>query len=299
MSDAAPGALQAAAQSPPREQVANARNNPPPVGEPPVPLERALEDRLLFSRAEGLLAGLMGCTPSTAGRALLAAGEHLGLSPRGAAESLLELMATAEGQREPLLLLLAAATAQPRDRKLAIETLWEEHGAACYALAVAILSEEQLAGAVIRSVFLTVSRNEMLFGNVAAQRASLLRATRREAIVTIRDERAAAGGVKVGVGPAESHGATRVDVPPVHLDAATIGSLSGDQDQIVRLAYFGGYTQRQIAQITGSSLKEVKAGMLAALRNLAEERRRRTAAGGTGSGKPAGPEDIAGLGLLL
>jgi DNA-directed RNA polymerase specialized sigma24 family protein len=298
MSDATPGAPQAAAQSSPREQVDDARSNRPPAAEAPVPLERALEDRLLFSRAEGLLAGLMGCTPSTAGRALLVAGEHLGLSPRGAAESLLELMATAEGHREPLLLLLAAATAQPRDRKLAIETLWDKHGAACYALAVAILSEEQLAEAVIRSVFLAVWRNEALLGNAAEERASLLRATRREAIVTIRDERAAAGGVKVGVGPAQSHGATRVDVPPEHLDAATIGSLSGDQDQIMRLAYFGGYTQRQIAQITGSSLTKVKAAMLVAMRNLAEQRRLRTAASGTGSAESAGPEYIAGPGPL-
>ena len=68
----------------------------------------------------------------------------------------MDLMATADGAGEPLMLLLAAATAQPHDRVRALEILWDERGAACYALAVAILGKDQLAADVVRSVFLTV-----------------------------------------------------------------------------------------------------------------------------------------------
>jgi DNA-directed RNA polymerase specialized sigma24 family protein len=55
----------------------------------------------------------------------------------------------------------------------------------------------------------------------------------------------------------------------------TMASLSDGQEAVLRLAYFGGYTQSDIARITGLSVEEVKATMLAAMRKLADVARLR------------------------
>ncbi len=99
-----------------REPVDEAPSNLAVVADRLVPLGQAVEDRLLFSRAQGVLAGLMDCTPADAGRALLVVATELGLSPDSIAEGVMELMAAADGGGEPLMLMLAAATAQPADR---------------------------------------------------------------------------------------------------------------------------------------------------------------------------------------
>jgi RNA polymerase sigma factor (sigma-70 family) len=51
----------------------------------------------------------------------------------------------------------------------------------------------------------------------------------------------------------------------------SLKSLPAEQREVVLLAYYGGYTQREIAELTGLPLGTVKSRTLTALRRLRQE----------------------------
>jgi RNA polymerase sigma-70 factor (ECF subfamily) len=50
-----------------------------------------------------------------------------------------------------------------------------------------------------------------------------------------------------------------------------LGSLSAPQREALTLAYYGGYTQREVSALTGAPLGTVKTRMLAGMRHLKEQ----------------------------
>jgi RNA polymerase sigma-70 factor (ECF subfamily) len=159
----------------------------------------------------------------------------------------------------------------------ALEALYGRYGRPCYSLARRILADEQLAQDVVQEVFLTVWRDAGRFDAGRGGFSSwLLSMTHHKAVDAVRREE---NQRKRRTG-AEVLEAREADGPQVDDEVWTV--LRGErvrdalallpvaQREALVLAYFGGYTQREIAGLTSTPLGTVKTRMLAGMRRLRE-----------------------------
>jgi RNA polymerase sigma factor (sigma-70 family) len=167
-----------------------------------------------------------------------------------------------------------AARLRAGDRT-ALEELYRRHAAACYGLARRIVADEQLAQDVVQDVFLSVWRDP---GRYAPERGGfaswLLTMTHHKAVDLVRHEeslrrrRDAAEAIAVTESPAdEVEGAVLRGASAVRVRDA-LARLPDAQREALALAYYGGYTQREIAELTGTPLGTVKTRMLAGMRAM-------------------------------
>jgi len=158
----------------------------------------------------------------------------------------------------------------------ALEALYERYGRACYSLARRILVDEQLAQDAVQEVFLTVWRDASRFDAARGGFSSwLLSMTHHKAVDAVRREenlrkrRTSDDTLEV-----------RADEAPAVDDAVwsllrrqrvreVLQTLPEPQREALTLAYFGGYTQREIAGLTATPLGTVKTRMLAGMRRMA------------------------------
>jgi RNA polymerase sigma-70 factor (ECF subfamily) len=157
----------------------------------------------------------------------------------------------------------------------ALEALYARYGRVSYALARRILADEQLARDVVQEVFLTVWRDATRYDASRGGFSTwLLTMTHHKAVDAVRREealrrrRAPAGALDL----AES-GAPDVDdevwsVLRRDRVRLALADLPDAQREALGLAYFGGYTQREIAKLTDTPLGTVKTRMLAGLTRL-------------------------------
>lgn len=160
----------------------------------------------------------------------------------------------------------------------ALADLYDRYHRPCYSLARRILGDERLAEDVVQEVFLVVWRDPSRFDPTRGAFATwLLSTTHHKAVDAVRRE--------------ENHRKRRAssevlttfesDAPSVDDMAwmgvrrarvrAALGTLPDAQREALGLAYFGGYTQREIAGLTGIPLGTVKTRMLAGMRRLRDE----------------------------
>ena len=157
----------------------------------------------------------------------------------------------------------------------ALEALYDRYGRAAYSLARRILTDETLAQDVVQEVFLSLWRDARRFdagrGTVATY---LLSMTHHRAVDVVRREenlrrwRTSDEGLerepdpKVRVDDEVEAGERRAEV------RAALGELPAAQREALALAYFGGYTQREVAALVGVPLGTVKTRMAAGMHKL-------------------------------
>ena len=158
----------------------------------------------------------------------------------------------------------------------AIEALYQRYGGACFALARRILDDAQLAEDVVQQVFLAMWQGSGYDPRRGAVSTWLLSVTHHKAVDSVRKEsnrRKRTAGEQtllevaaVGPGPDEEAW-QRLRAERTR---AALRLLPAEQREVVLLAYYGGYTQREIADMTGLPLGTVKSRTLTALRRLRE-----------------------------
>ena len=179
----------------------------------------------------------------------------------------------------------ARAAADAEDRRLvagvrdgdqaALGALYERHGASAYGLARRVLADETLAQDVVQEVFLTVWRDPERYDEQRGAFATwLLTVTHHRAVDAVRREEAlrrrqtAAELLEVWQSPRDAvDDAVWTGLRGERVRAALV-DLPPPQREALALAYFGGYTQREIAGLTGAPLGTVKTRMLAGMRRM-------------------------------
>jgi RNA polymerase sigma-70 factor (ECF subfamily) len=159
----------------------------------------------------------------------------------------------------------------------AIEALYNRYGGACFGLARRILDDAHLAEDVVQQVFLALWKGSGYDPKRGAVSTWLLSMTHHKAIDSLRregtrrkrlaSEQALLEVQAAGPGP-DDEAWTRMRAE--HTRDALRG-LPAEQREVLLLAYYGGYTQREIAEMTGLALGTVKSRTLAAMRRLREQ----------------------------
>jgi RNA polymerase sigma factor (sigma-70 family) len=158
----------------------------------------------------------------------------------------------------------------------AIETLYARYGGACYRLARRILGDAQLAEDVVQQVFLALWQGTGYDPRRGAVSTWLLTMTHHKAVDSVRREgnrrrrtasdQALLERAAVGPGPDdEVWSKWRAE-----RTREALRTLPSEQREVLLLAYYGGYTQREIADMTGLPLGTVKSRTLGAMRRMRE-----------------------------
>jgi RNA polymerase sigma-70 factor (ECF subfamily) len=159
----------------------------------------------------------------------------------------------------------------------AIEALYNRYGGACFGLARRILDDAQLAEDVVQQVFLALWKGTGYDASRGAVSTWLMSMTHHKAIDVLRREstrrKRLAGEQELlelqatGPGPDDEVWAR------LRAERTRDGlrQLPPEQREVLLLAYYGGYTQREIADMTGLPLGTVKSRTLTAMRRLREE----------------------------
>jgi RNA polymerase sigma-70 factor, ECF subfamily len=157
----------------------------------------------------------------------------------------------------------------------ALEELYDRHGGACYGLARRVVTDEQLAQDVVQEVFLAIWRGAATYDGSRGTLSTWLYAlTHHKSVDAVRraqrhsGRRASEDALITEADP--SPGVDEQALESVRRDQvrAALADLPEPQRRALMLAYFGGYSQSEIAAMTGIPLGTVKTRTLAALRRL-------------------------------
>ena len=162
----------------------------------------------------------------------------------------------------------------------ALEALYDRYGRPAFALARRITSEPAFAEDVVQEVFLALWRDPAKYDPARGGFPSwLLATTHHKAVDAVRrEETVRRRRMRLAEEAEWFTSATAPDVPPVE-DAAwaglrgervrqALGALPAVQREALVLAYYAGYTQREIAERTNTPLGTVKTRMLTGMRRL-------------------------------
>ena len=157
----------------------------------------------------------------------------------------------------------------------ALAVLYQRHGAACYRLARRVTVNDALAEDAVQEAFVGLWRDPAAY--VSGQGSVLnwlLGLTHHKAVDFVRRESAQqrrqnAQAAKQALDPPPNDPAAAAWAGiRAETVRTALSELPEPQRHALALAYFGGYTQREIAQLTGTPLGTVKTRMFTAMRRL-------------------------------
>jgi RNA polymerase sigma-70 factor (ECF subfamily) len=171
---------------------------------------------------------------------------------------------------EELMILVQRKDAQ------ALEVLYDRHGGPAFSLAHRIMGEPQAAEDVTQEAFLSIWRTSESFDAARGSvRSWLLQIVRNRAIDVLR--RSSARPTRADL---DDDGILEAQISPdftdveasrreraLHVRTALRG-LPEDQAQVIGMAYFGGFTHSEIAQMLGMPLGTVKGRMRLGLQKV-------------------------------
>lgn len=158
----------------------------------------------------------------------------------------------------------------------ALATLYERHGAACYRLARQVTANDGLAEDAVQEAFIGMWKAPASYtSGRGSVRSWLLGLTHHKAVDSVRREttqqrRQEAQAAQQALAPQadDDTAAAALDNIRAAEVRAALTELPEPQRQALALAYFGGYTQSQIAELTSVPLGTVKTRTFAAMRRL-------------------------------
>jgi len=158
----------------------------------------------------------------------------------------------------------------------ALEVLYDRHGGPAYSLAHRIVGDAQAAEDVTQEAFLSVWRTSAGYDAARGSvRSWLLQIVRNRAIDSLR--RSASRGGRLDL---DDEGLVEAQEAPEQTDAeasrrerarqvrGALRDLPRDQVQVIGLAYFGGFTHSEIAELLGMPLGTVKGRMRLGLQKV-------------------------------
>lgn len=171
---------------------------------------------------------------------------------------------------------MVATDPAPSDQHMdGFDVVVHSNRAACLVLARNVLRDHHLAEDAVQEALLDAWRLASGYDSArCTEQGWLLMLTRRRAIDRVRKEERH-GAAHRSASPLTPREAA--DAPDDHAWLAerarylreALATLTAEQHEVLVLAYFGGYTQREIAGLVGIPLGTVKTRTAAAMRRLA------------------------------
>ena len=160
-----------------------------------------------------------------------------------------------------------------RSEETALAELYDRVGGLAYGLAYRVLRDEALAEDAVQEAFLGLWRSAGSFVPERAKASTwILTLVHRRAVDLVRREQRRRtdpleGTPETAVGSAEEAAWLRLDRERVQ---TALAQLPDQQREAIELAYYGGYTQSELADRLGQPLGTIKSRMFAGLTRLRE-----------------------------
>jgi RNA polymerase sigma-70 factor (ECF subfamily) len=158
----------------------------------------------------------------------------------------------------------------------AFELIYDRHGGAAFSLAYRIVGDRQAAEDVAQEAFLSIWRSNARFDRARGSvRSWVLGVVRNRAIDALRRGGAQAprldsddeGALEARPAEERTEGEALRRETAVEIRAA-LGELPEDQSKVIQLAYFGGFSHSEIAEMLGMPLGTVKGRMRLGLEKI-------------------------------